>query len=102
MISDMHRHYLRAIPAIAAGIPLLLLSAGCQPKLPPEKPAPEAKAPAEERFEQALQYERLGELERAYEAYADYVRTHPGDEGARRALYRMAEIRYGDRRFEES
>jgi len=98
----MDRLSLRAVPALAAGIALLFFSAGCQPKRPAEKPAAEVEAPGEPLFEQALQYERLGELERAYEAYADFVRKHPGDEKIPRALHRMAEIRYGDRRFEEA
>ncbi len=98
----MDRRSLRAVPALAAGVALLFFSAGCQPKRPAEKPAAEVEAPGELLLEQALQYERLGELERAYEAYADLVRKHPGNEKIPRALFRMAEIRYGDRRFEEA
>jgi len=103
VIPGLDRRSIRAIPALAAGVALLFSSPACQPKRPAEKPAPEVEeAPEERLLEQALQYDRLGELERAYEAYASYVREKPGDERARRALHRMAEIRYGDRRFKEA
>jgi ABC-type branched-subunit amino acid transport system substrate-binding protein len=81
---------------------LLLFTAGCQPKRPPEGPPPEAEVTAETGLEQALQYERLGELERAFEAYAEFIRDNPRDGKAPRVLHRMAGIRYGDRRFEEA
>lgn len=102
MIPGRYRLFLRAIPAVAAGVALLFFFTGCQPKRPAEKPAAEVEVPGAPLFEQALQYERLGELERAFEAYADFVRNHPEAEKAPRALHRMAEIRYGDRRFEEA
>ncbi len=51
MIFTLNRPSLRAVPALAAGMALLLLSAGCRPKLPPEKPTPKAEALEEESFE---------------------------------------------------
>ncbi|MGD8386933.1 MAG: penicillin-binding protein activator [Desulfobacteraceae bacterium] len=91
----------RAIPALTAGIALLFLIEGCQPKRPPEEPAP-AVPEAEAVFEQAQQYDRLGAFDRAFDAYEAFVREQPHGEKTRQALYRMARIRYGDRLFAEA
>ena len=79
----------------------MFLIGGCQPKRPPQEPAAAAPA-AESLFEQAQQYDRLGEFDRALDAYEAYVREQPRGEKTRQALHRMARIRYGDRRFEEA
>lgn len=90
-----------AIPALAAGVALLFLIEGCQPKRPLK--GPDAGTPAAEgAFEQARQYDRLGEFERAFDAYESYVNEQPHGEKTRQALHRMARIRYGDRRFAEA
>ena len=81
---------------------LLFFLAGCQPKRPLEGPPVEEISPAKEMLRDARQYERLGELDRAYEAYAAFVRRQPAGEEARDALLRMAQIRYGDRRFKDA
>jgi len=94
--------YLRAVPALAAGMALLFFIAGCQPGRPSRhEPVPKT-APEDAVLRDARQLERLGELDRAYEAYASYVLQRPMGEDTRRALLRMAQIRYGDRRFEEA
>jgi len=90
-----------AIPAFTAGVALLFLIEGCQPKRPPQEPA--AAAPeVDAAFEQAQQYDRLGAFDRAFDAYETFVRDQPYGEKTRQALYRMARIRYGDRQFAEA
>lgn len=102
MIRFLCSHSMRAVPVVAAGMALWLLTFGCQIKPPPKEPAPPLKPPHEEAFEQALKYEHLGEYQRAYEAYVAYVEDYPSGEYARLALYNMGRIRYGDRRFREA
>ncbi|MFO7784919.1 MAG: penicillin-binding protein activator [Thermodesulfobacteriota bacterium] len=102
MISPLCRHSMRAVPVLAAGVALLLLVSGCQPKAPRKEPEPALKPPGEERFQQARRYERLGDYQRAYEAYRDYLQEHPKGVNSRPALYAMGRIRYGDGRFQEA
>ncbi len=100
MIRPLYRYSIRAVPAIAAGVALLLLASGCQPKSPPREREEALKPPEEEAFQEARRYERLGEYQRAYEAYRAYLQEHPEGENSRSALYAMGRICYGDRRFE--
>ncbi len=102
MIRPLYRHFTRAVPAMAAGVALLLLASGCQLKAPRKGPEPAVKTPEEEIFEEARRYERLGEYQRAYDAYRDYLEELPEGENARSALYAMGRICYGDRRFQEA
>ncbi len=100
MIAAPNRPFLRAVPALVAGMALLLLWGGCQPKRPPE--APETEPLAEDTFQQARELERSGALEQAYQAYEALARAHPGEETARRSLRRMAGIRSEAGRHEEA
>ncbi len=99
----LHRLSIRAVPAIAAWMALLLLAgAGCRPKVPLKEPTPADKPSEVMILEKGRSYERIGDYQLAYEAYRTYLEKHPRGEDSRSALYSMASIRYREQRFLEA
>ena len=78
----------RAMPALVAGMALLLFS--CRPQLPltgPEKPA--AKPPL---ITQAESYEKLGQTSAAVSTYERYLAEHPRGAYAPLSLHRLGRL----------
>jgi ABC-type branched-subunit amino acid transport system substrate-binding protein/predicted negative regulator of RcsB-dependent stress response len=78
----------KAILALMLGIAFFFTA--CQPRIPLEKKRLEEAPP--DHFALAEGYWQEGELDKALEAYGDYLKQYPRDKNSALALHRMAEI----------